>query len=103
MRMISVGRLVALLVILGCGAVLAYLNWPDSLRFNSGPASEVSEDPVARCIAEERAQIDQMVEETPELEGRRQLFLERAEARCEATVGSGNSAPPEQDSGQPEN
>lgn len=100
MRMISLGRLMALLLILGCGGLLAYLNWPDSLSFTSGKESEagLSDDPVERCIAEERAQIDRMIEETPELESRRQLFAQRAEARCEATVGSGNSAPPAKES-----
>ncbi|MGM0560748.1 MAG: hypothetical protein ACQETX_06755 [Pseudomonadota bacterium] len=102
MRMISPGRLVALLVILGCGGLLAYLNWPDSLSSRSGAETEAGlpDAPVARCIAEERAQIDRMVKETPELESRRQLFVQRAEARCEATVGSGNSEPPARDWGQ---
>lgn len=102
LRKIQPGRLVALVVVLACSGLLVYLHWSDLFPGAAREEADAqpSEDPVERCIAEERATIDRMVEESPELESRRELFVQRAEARCEATVGSGNSSPPAQGSGQ---
>lgn len=102
LRKIPPGRLVALVVVLACSGLLVYLHWSDLFP---GAAREEADaqspdDPVERCIAEERATIDRMVEESPELESRRELFIQRAEARCEATVGSGNSSPPAEEGDQ---
>lgn len=102
LRKIPPSKLVALVVVLACSGLLVYLHWSD--LFPGAAREEVGaqtpEDAVERCITEERATIDRMVEETPELESRRELFVQRAEARCEATVGSGNASPPAQGSGQ---
>lgn len=102
LRKISPGQLVALMIILACSGLLLYLHWSDLFpgAAREQADAEAPKDPVERCIAEERATIERMVEETPELESRRELFIQRAEARCEARVGSGNSAPPAQGSGQ---
>ncbi|WP_421708897.1 hypothetical protein [Algihabitans sp.] len=87
-------RLVAVGVICGVIAVLAIQHWDDLFP---PPAEEVTvdaNDPVALCIAREREQIEGMVASNPQMAAQRDLFLQRAEARCQATAGGGGGAGP---------
>lgn len=54
----------------------------------------VSEDPVARCLAERAGDIDKMAAEGTITAEQASLFKGRAAALCQSQMGGGNSAPP---------
>ncbi len=87
-------RVLAALVVCGVVAVLALQHWDDLFPPPPEAALADPDDPVAQCIARERAAIEQMIEATPEMAAQQELFLQRAEARCQATVGGGNAGTP---------
>ncbi len=90
-------RVLALLVFGLSVAALVYIHrddlWPQ-------PATEpetTAADPLARCIAERRAQVDDMVAEGVIGPERAELFKSRAEGLCRAQVeggGPGLGPPP---------
>ena len=90
-------RLLAVLVILFCGALLAYVHRDDvkSLAGNAGEEEAVgaSDDPAAPCIEQRFAEIDGMIEEGVVDAEQAALFRQRAEAMCRATEGSDNASP----------
>lgn len=86
-------RLVAGAVLLGVVAGLAAIHWSDLFPPEQASTADPN-DPAAACIAERSRQIEKMIAENPDMAGRKQLFLERAEAMCRSTVGEGSSAPP---------
>ncbi len=81
-------------------AVLLFIHWED--LFPPERAAPTADDPVGRCIAERFAEIDEMAAEGTIDERRANLFKDRAEALCEATVGGGNSGPPSPAPGLPQ-
>ncbi|MGI9498395.1 MAG: hypothetical protein ACR2P3_00020 [Geminicoccaceae bacterium] len=87
-------RVVAALVILLCGVLLAYVHRGDlSARDRTGDvggAESMSADPAASCIEQRFAEIDAMVEEGVADSGQAALFKQRAEAMCRATTGDGS-------------
>lgn len=90
-------RLIAALVILLCGALLAYVH-RDDLRPLLGTAPDgeseaASDDPAAPCIAQRFGEIDGMVEDGVIDGGQADLFKQRAEAMCRATEGEGGGPP----------
>jgi len=83
-------RGLALLVFVGCVALLA---WLERARWFSPEAADV-DDPVQACIAERAAQIDGMLAEGVIEAPQAELFKSRAAAMCEAEAGgSGTRAP----------
>ena len=92
-----VARLLALLVIILCGALLAYLH-RDDLRPLVGAGSSPDAigkvgDPAAPCMQQRFGEIDGMVDEGVIGEQQAELFKQRAEAMCRSTVG-GDGNPP---------
>ena len=90
-------RLLAVLVILLCGALLAYVHRDDVKSFAGSGGEEAaagtSDDPAAPCIEQRFAEIDGMIEEGVVDAEQAALFKQRAEAMCRATEG-GDNAPP---------
>jgi hypothetical protein len=89
-----IARVMAGGVIAGVIAVLAIQHWDDVFPPERQAAQLDPNDPVAVCIAQERAQIETMVEQNPSMAPQKDLFLQRAEARCQATAGGGNAGAP---------
>lgn len=90
-------RVLAALVIVLCGTLLAYLH-RDDLRTVGAVGKdarnwEASGDPAVPCIAERFAEIDGMVEEGVVDDAQADLFKTRAEAMCRATIGDGEKGP----------
>jgi hypothetical protein len=86
-------RLLGLGVIACVAAILAVQHWDDVFPPETQQAADPN-DPVAKCIAEETRQIEQMVADNPGMEPQKELFVRRAEARCNAMEGEGNSGAP---------
>lgn len=90
-------RLLALLVIVLCGGLLAYVHRDDLFRAGGSPGDQRAEDadadPAALCIKERFAEIEGMVDEGVVDSDKAALFKERAEAMCRATIGDGEQAP----------
>lgn len=85
-------RLVALGVLLLVAASLAFMHRDD--LFPPPPAATLADDPVARCLAERAAGIEQMLAEGVIDEAQARQFKGRAAALCEAQEGKG-AAPPQ--------
>lgn len=91
-------RVVAAVVILLCGALLAYIH-RDDLRV-AGSSADVdgvsgdADDPATPCIQQRFAEIDTMVDEGVADSDQAALFKKRAEAMCRATTGDSGQAPP---------
>lgn len=87
-------RVVAALVILLCGGLLAYIHRddldahgrPDDVADDGG----VTADPAAPCIEQRFAEIDGMIEDGVVDSGKAALFKQRALAMCRATTGDGS-------------
>lgn len=84
-------RGVALLVLLLVVAGIGWLN-RESL-FPPEQAAVPADDPVARCLAERAAGIDEMRAQGTIDDDQARLFKSRAEALCQAQVG-GSGQPP---------
>jgi hypothetical protein len=86
-------RVLAALVILLCGALLAYIHRDDVLPafgWTEAPVAEDSiEDPAAPCIEQRFAEIDGMIDEGVVEAAQAAMFKQRAEAMCRATEGEG--------------
>ncbi|MGI9490045.1 MAG: hypothetical protein ACR2RF_29995 [Geminicoccaceae bacterium] len=91
-------RLLALLVVILCGGLLAYIHRDDLFRAGSFPGDERVEgadaDPAAPCIKARFAEIDGMVDEGIVDSTKAALFKERAEAMCRSTTDDGGQALP---------
>ncbi|WP_119166451.1 hypothetical protein [Algihabitans albus] len=87
-------RLLAAGVFCGVIAVLTIQHWDDLFPPPLEEMTVDSDDPAALCIARERDQIEGMVADNPQMAAQKDLFLQRAEARCQATAGGGSAAPP---------
>jgi len=86
-------RLAAVGIAALCALALGYIHRDDLFSPDTATA-DAAADPVAICLAERSAEIDQMVSDGVVDETRAALFKSRAEALCQATVGGGNNAPP---------
>lgn len=84
-------RGVALLVFVGCVALLGWIHRDDLLP--GGPEATASDDPAAACIAERTADIDRMVTEGLIEQGQAELFKERAIGMCRDQAGGGGPGP----------
>ena len=87
-------RLLAAGVFCGVIAVLAIQHWDDLFPPEGQEVAVDPIDPVALCFAREREQIEGMVAANPSMAAQKDLFLQRAEARCQATAGGGSGGPP---------
>jgi len=92
-----VARLLAALVVVLCGGVLAYIH-RDDVRTLAGVGSEgavptASDDPAALCIEQRFTEIDGMIEEGVVGAEQADLFKQRAEAMCRSTEGDGGGPP----------
>ncbi len=87
-----VARLLALAVIAGVVAVLTLQHWDDLFPQQTQEVADPN-DPVAQCIARETAQIERMVADNPGMAAQKELFVQRAQARCQAMEGSGAGPP----------
>lgn len=87
-------RLVALAVILLCGASLAYLHRDDIWATPEKPAAIADGDPAAPCIDKRFADIDNMLTEGTIETAQAELFKQRAEAMCRDTQGGNSSSAP---------
>lgn len=85
-------RALALVVFLACAAALAYLHRDD--LFPRERSEVTGDDPFARCFAERKGDVDNMLAEGVIDEQRAELFLGRAEAMCRAETGDGGGPPP---------
>ena len=90
-----VARIVAVGVAVVAALALVYIH-RDNLFPPEPGAADAAKDPVALCVAERSADIDGMVSDGIIDRSRAALFKLRAEAMCQATVGSGNNRPPPQ-------
>ena len=88
-----IARIAAVGVAVVAALALGYIHRDDLFPAVAGTAGAAA-DPVLLCIAERSADIDGMVSDGTIDEARAALFKSRAEAMCQATVGSGNNAPP---------
>jgi hypothetical protein len=88
-----IARVLALGVIAAVVAILLAQHWDDLFPAEERAAVDPN-DPVQVCIQRERAQIERMVADNPSMEPQKQMFLQRAEARCQAMEGGGNSGAP---------
>ncbi len=90
-------RLLALLVIILCGGLLALVHRDDLFGTGGLPGDERVEgagtDPAVPCIIERFAEIDGMVEDGVVDDAKATLFKARAEAMCRATTGDGGEGP----------
>ena len=86
-------RVLALIVILICGASLAYLHRDDLFPKQQETAQE-KDDPVATCTNERFADVDKMLDEGTIEAAQADLFRQRAEAMCRDTAGKGAPAAP---------
>lgn len=92
-------RALALLVVILCGGLLAFLHRGELFHAGGSSGDErasegvADADPAAPCITERFADIDGMVEEGVVDSTQASLFKERAEAMCRATTGDGGQAP----------
>jgi len=86
-----VARIVALGVVLGVAAALAYMHRED--LFPPPPAVVAADDPVAICLAARAKDIDQMRTDGVIDDAQANLFKGRAEALCQAQVGQGSGPP----------
>ncbi len=90
-------RILAALVILLCGALLAYLH-RDDVRPALG-LTETSledgapDDPAAPCIEKRFSEIDAMIDDGIVKAEQAAMFKQRAEAMCRATEGQGGGPP----------
>lgn len=85
-------RGVALLVFIGCLALLAWIHRDDLLP-GEETAGAAEDDPAAACIAERSADIARMVEEGLIGEDQAAVFRERAIGMCRDTTGGGPPPP----------
>ena len=83
-----VARGLALLVFLGCAGALAWLE-----RARLFPPEVAANDPVALCIAERSAQIDDLVANGRIQSGQAELFKARVRELC-GTAGAPAPKPP---------
>lgn len=84
-----VARGLAFLVFLGCVAALAWLE-----RDRLFPPKVAADDPVAMCIAERTAQIDDLVSQSRIQSGQAELFKSRVREMCaNAGAAAGPPAP----------
>jgi hypothetical protein len=90
-------RLLALLVIILCGAFLAYLHRNDLrplIGEGSSPgAIDTADDPASICMQQRFGEIDGMVDEGVIDAQQADLFKHRAEAMCRSTTGGDDSPP----------
>jgi len=86
-------RLLAGGVLAGVVAILLAIHWGD-LFPPEVAAKAAGDDPVALCVAQRSAEIEQMITDNPSMAARRNLFIERVAAMCQATAGGGNALPP---------
>ncbi len=89
-----IARVVALGVFLLAMAALAWIN--RELLFPPADVAQPAAAPVARCVAERAAGIDQMVKDGAIDAGRAALLKRRAEAFCVDQFGTGAGPPPVQ-------
>ncbi len=91
-------RLIALLVVIFCGGLLAFVHRGDLFSEGHSPvgdqAAGADADPAAPCITERFAEIDGMIEEGLVDSAQATLFKERALAMCRATTGDSGQASP---------
>ncbi len=88
-----IARVVAFGVFLLVMAALAWIN-RESLFPPADVAKPAADDPVARCVAERAAGIDQMLKDGAIDAGRAALLKSRAEAFCVDRFGKGSGPPP---------
>ena len=90
-----IARLMSALVLLLCGALLAYVHRGDieSLTGDGrgGMEAGASDDPAAPCIEQRFAEIDGMIDDGVVNAEQAALFKQRAEAMCRATEGDNNA------------
>lgn len=85
-------RALALLVFVGCAGTLAWLHRADLF-----PAEETdarADDPFRQCLAERRAEVENMQADGLIDAERATLFIGRAEAMCAAETGASAGPPP---------
>lgn len=85
-------RLLAALVLAAVIAALVAFHWEDI--FPPEEAAVTGDDPVGLCIAQRTAEIDQMIQENPQMSGRRDTMIARIAPMCEDMVGEGTGDPP---------
>lgn len=86
-----VARVGAFLIFLSAAATLAWMHRDDLIPSETAAAAD---DPVAKCLAERSADIDQMRQDGVVDADRAVLFKSRAEALCQAQLGQGSGPPP---------
>ena len=86
-------RGIALLVLLGCIALLGWLHRDDLIPGDPGQQASPA-DPAAPCIAERSADIQRMVDEGLIEAAQAELFRERAIGMCRDTMGGGSAPSP---------
>ncbi|MCI0429661.1 MAG: hypothetical protein L0210_03825 [Rhodospirillales bacterium] len=85
-------RVVAVLVAVSAGAVLAYLHRDDLFPSERKPSP--AEAAFEQCMAERAAGIDEMVRQQVITAEQEALFRQRAEALCRAQSAPADAAPP---------
>jgi hypothetical protein len=90
-------RVLAALIILFCGALLAYVHRDDVLPVlglrDASVARDASNDPAAACIEQRFAEIDGMIDDGIVKTEQAAMFKQRAEAMCRSTEGQGGGPP----------
>jgi len=85
------GRAVAVAVLACVVAALLTLHWDDLFP---SQASLAPDDPLERCVAERRGEIEKMIAEAPAMASRRDILLERLPGLCASQLGlEGGGAP----------
>lgn len=80
-------RLLAAVVFALVVASLLAMHWEEI--FPSDAAMVATDNPVASCIAQRTAEIDQMIQENPQMSSRRETMLARLAPMCEDMAGKG--------------
>jgi hypothetical protein len=84
-----VARGLAVLVFLGCVGAIVWLE-----RGRLFPPEVAADDPVAQCVAEREAQIDDLVSQGRIEAGQAEVFKSRAHEMCAGAGGPAGAPPP---------